>query len=309
MLINTLRQRLFISSGLVRISLLVMLCFALVMGGELVQARTSTSVAKDVVPRKQYIAMLDAGSSGTRIYIYDWLQNKESGKLTIQAALSDHSANQPTWTLKVEPGLSDFKDKPEHISGYLQPLIAFVEEKIGTNYLREVPIYLKATGGIRLLQSSDQQKVLQATQDYLSTTGFKAAKAAVITGEAEGVYAWIGVNYLMDKFGRDKSPYDTFGIVEMGGASIQLTYVPLAFPTDHQSQVTLGATPYHLYSYSYNGLGINSARKNFFDSDTCDVQGYKGKQNLGDFHQCCRRTKPFRSNQITALAMSSPSTI
>ncbi|KAG0476221.1 hypothetical protein HPP92_013062 [Vanilla planifolia] len=42
-------------------------------------------------------------------------------------------------------------------------------------------------------------------------------------GADEGIYAWVAANYALGSLGKDAE--DTYGIVELGGASAQITFV------------------------------------------------------------------------------------
>ena len=42
-------------------------------------------------------------------------------------------------------------------------------------------------------------------------------------GAEEGIYAWVAANYALGTLGGD--PNDTTGIIELGGASVQVLYL------------------------------------------------------------------------------------
>ncbi|MEI4878558.1 hypothetical protein, partial [Klebsiella pneumoniae] len=63
---------------------------------------------------------------------------------------------------------------------------------------------------------------------------FQGAK--IITGQEEGAYGWITINYLLGRFTQEQSWLNfisdsqkqaTFGALDLGGASTQITFVPL----------------------------------------------------------------------------------
>ena len=59
--------------------------------------------------------------------------------------------------------------------------------------------------------------------DIKKESSFTVEKVMTISGKYEGLYAWLGINYLLDKF---DSGNQKVGIVEMGGASPQIAYTP-----------------------------------------------------------------------------------
>jgi Golgi nucleoside diphosphatase len=101
---------------------------------------------------------------------------------------------------------------PEDIPGYLAPLMAHALEYIPPSQQATTPIYVLATAGMRLLSKGAQDAILAETcstlrRDYPFTLeGPSAAgpcgdSVRIISGEEEGIWGWVAVNYLMDGFG------------------------------------------------------------------------------------------------------------
>ncbi|CAJ1932072.1 unnamed protein product [Sphenostylis stenocarpa] len=77
-------------------------------------------------------------------------------------------------------------------------------------------------------------------------------------GSDEGVYAWVVANYALGTLGGD--PLDTTGIIELGGASAQVTFVSReAVLPSFSRTVTFGNITYSLYSHSFLHFGLNAA--------------------------------------------------
>ncbi|KAI8023748.1 putative apyrase 6 [Camellia lanceoleosa] len=77
-------------------------------------------------------------------------------------------------------------------------------------------------------------------------------------GSDEGVYAWVVANYALGTLGGD--PLKTTGIIELGGASAQVTFVSSEpVPTEFSRIVQFGNTTYNLYSHSLLHFGQNAA--------------------------------------------------
>jgi len=90
---------------------------------------------------------------------------------------------------------------------------------------------------MRLLSPPKQAEILYETCRFLKTqTNFKIDAASdagpcgssvrIITGEEEGLFGWIAVNYLMDGFTGSLDQRTTYGFLDMGGASTQIAFEP-----------------------------------------------------------------------------------
>uniref|UniRef100_A0A0D9X874 Apyrase n=1 Tax=Leersia perrieri TaxID=77586 RepID=A0A0D9X874_9ORYZ len=123
-----------------------------------------------------------------------------------------------------------------------------------------------ATAGLRLLDAAVAEAVLESCRVLLRGSGFQFQDdwATVISGmlhngrAEEGMYAWIAANYALGTLGDDSK--DTTGIIELGGASVQVTFVtdkPL--PPEFSHTLKFGDVTYNLYSHSFLHLGQNVA--------------------------------------------------
>ncbi|PNJ77048.1 ENTPD4 isoform 11, partial [Pongo abelii] len=68
---------------------------------------------------------------------------------------------------------------------------------------KETPLYILCTAGMRILPESQQKAILEDLLtdipvhfDFL----FSDSHAEVISGKQEGVYAWIGINFVLGRF-------------------------------------------------------------------------------------------------------------
>lgn len=208
----------------------------------------------------KHIIVIDAGSTGSRIFIFDSTHDlKEQWMFKEKKAGGIHTVS------------SDLSKLPQ----YLDPLISFAQTKL-SDFAHETPIYFRATGGMRSLEITEQKHVLRAVENYFGKAGFKNVLASVLSGTDEGIYAWIAVNYLLKKLSQE-NPLDTLGVLDMGGASTQTTFVPVNTPVHGGYKLTLGKQTYELYSHSYDGLGMQLGLK-ALSSPSCE--------NQGDFELC-----------------------
>uniref|UniRef100_M8CH01 Nucleoside-triphosphatase ntp-1 n=1 Tax=Aegilops tauschii TaxID=37682 RepID=M8CH01_AEGTA len=121
-----------------------------------------------------------------------------------------------------------------------------------------------ATSFLRLLEESVREAILVSCRNALRASGFRFEDswAKVIPGSDEGVYAWVAANYAMGTLGGD--PHKTIGIIELGGASAQLTFVSdEVLPLELSTNFTFGETTYTLYSNSFLNFGQNAAQDSY----------------------------------------------
>ncbi|PON67052.1 Nucleoside phosphatase [Trema orientale] len=83
-------------------------------------------------------------------------------------------------------------------------------------------------------------------------------KILVVLGSDEGMYAWVVANYALGSLGGD--PLQTTGIIELGGASAQVTFVSSEpMPSEYSRAIKFRNITYNLYSHSFLHFGQNVA--------------------------------------------------
>jgi hypothetical protein len=137
-----------------------------------------------------FLVVVDAGSSGSRAYLY-----QKSHNITPQ--------NPILWTLisesQHEPGLHQItlNKVSDYIESLWHPLVSKVTNRnTYSNKLTKacvIPVQFLGTGGMRSLTPSKSQlvyqKVIQSIPKY-----FKIAEIRTLTGIQEAIYAWVAVN-------------------------------------------------------------------------------------------------------------------
>lgn len=175
--------------------------------------------------------------------------------------------NETDYTLRKNPGISAFKDNIDGLDEYFEPFMEFILEKVKPKYFETTHIFLKATAGMRLLDRRDQQAILYKIRSIFRETPFqfKDSYVSIISGKEEGVYSWITVNYLNKRF-KNGNHLDTFGALDLGGASTQITFAPKESPEQHGYNLTMGGITYNLYTFSFLDYGNDRALARKFDS-------------------------------------------
>ncbi|EEY22127.1 golgi apyrase [Verticillium alfalfae VaMs.102] len=235
--------------------------------------------------KSKYGIIFDAGSSGTRLYVYKWKEHAEA----VQDATKEELHRLPKIKLetseKIHPGVSSFADKPEDIGPeHLKALVELALDEVPASKVAETPIYLMATAGMRLLPEIKQQELLQSMCIYLrDNTDFSLpdcnTNIQVISGETEGLYGWLATNYLLGGFDEPQNHqhgegHHTYGFLDMGGASAQIAFAPNSTEAKkHSNDLKLvrlrtmdGTVSEHkVFTATWLGYGANQARERYVD--------------------------------------------
>ncbi|XP_032462136.1 ectonucleoside triphosphate diphosphohydrolase 6 isoform X3 [Phocoena sinus] len=158
-------------------------------------------------PEVFYGIMFDAGSTGTRVHVFQFSQQPgETPTLTHETFKA------------LKPGLSAYADDVDKV-----------------------------------------KEVFEASPFLVG-----ADCVSIMNGTDEGVSAWITVNFLT---GSLKTPgRSNVGMLDLGGGSTQITFLPRfedtlqTSPPGFLTSLQMFNRTYRLYSYSYLGLGLMSAR-------------------------------------------------
>lgn len=136
-------------------------------------------------------------------------------------------------------------------------------------------MYLGATAGMRLLSVENESAADQVVSEVTKTlrqypVNFQGAR--IITGEEEGAYGWITINYLLNSFTQFSPKHRDWihpqsakilGALDLGGASTQISYIPVGPITAQANAATfrLYGYNYTIYTHSYLCYGQNQALK------------------------------------------------
>uniref|UniRef100_A0A8C9LAH2 Ectonucleoside triphosphate diphosphohydrolase 3 n=1 Tax=Pavo cristatus TaxID=9049 RepID=A0A8C9LAH2_PAVCR len=191
-----------------------------------------------------YGIVLDAGSSRTTVYVYEWPAEKEN----------DTGIVSQTFKCDVKgPGISSYEHNTGALAKPLDECLNKVKERIPVHLHKSTSIYLGATAGMRLLRYS-------GSLNSCVSQPFRFRGAHIITGPEEGVYGWITANYLMGNFLEVK---ETMGALDLGGASTQISFIPEDFEENfnYTMQVKLYGYDYNVYTHSFQCYGRDEAEK------------------------------------------------
>lgn len=237
----------------------------------------------------QYTAVIDAGSSGSRIFLYE--TRKTPTFIEIRGVTLPNS--------RVTPGLSSYQQPTGSFAvssagDSLAPLLRTLRDHLAANNIsrEQVPVYVLATAGMRQIdrqQPEVSRAIYQNVQDTITRLGHPLGSKGVSTipgspmlgpigtlsGQNEALFGWLDVNYLMGNFDKNGQ---TVGIVEMGGASAQVAYaVPENFMNPNVVKQTVNGQTYYIFALSYLDLGLDQILRTAVatrpDNHPCFVSG------------------------------------
>lgn len=247
----------------------------------------------------KYGIVLDAGSSHTSLYIYEWPAEKDNNTGRVQQM---HSC-------KVDgPGISSYASDPRKAGESLRKCMGKAEELVPEKRHHETPLYLGATAGMRLLNAENKSasdKVFQAVGEALQKSHFAYQGARILPGQEEGAFGWVTVNYLDERL---KQGLETTGALDLGGASTQISFVSDHFDGSESpnNSVTfrLYGNDYNLYTHSFLCYGKDQALRMTLAhqtqsgpeqiEDPCFNPGYSVNKNYSDLYDspCVSDRKP-----------------
>ncbi|XP_039991854.1 ectonucleoside triphosphate diphosphohydrolase 1 isoform X2 [Xiphias gladius] len=238
------------------------------------------------LPQKyKYGIVLDAGSSHTALYIYEWPAEKDNNTGRVAQ----------THSCKVKgPGISSYASAPWNAGQSLRDCMQEAKERIPEKRHQETPLYLGATAGMRLLDMeniSASARVFQAVEETLQKSPFSFQGAKILSGQEEGAFGWVTVNYLDDRL---KQGLETTGALDLGGASTQISFVSDSYDGSESpnNAVTfrLYGNDYNLYTHSFLCYGKDQALRK-----TLAQQTQSGPGTIFDpcFHPGYNETKNY----------------
>uniref|UniRef100_A0A0L8GWX3 Ectonucleoside triphosphate diphosphohydrolase 4 n=1 Tax=Octopus bimaculoides TaxID=37653 RepID=A0A0L8GWX3_OCTBM len=218
--------------------------------------------------RYHYGIVIDCGSSGSRVYVYQWPTHSGNPNELLHISQLRETSGEPV-VKKITPGLCCLKVEGSSHKNAKNSAQASILEELQTS----IPKYFKFV---------------------VAKNNFE-----VITGKQEGVYGWIAVNYILNKFAHGIEDHPlvvvdvssqtgsvtphirrrTVGVIDMGGGSMQIAFEVIKsvkfdftkedLAKDLMAEFNLGCRSfdldhnYQLYVSTFLGFGANSARRRY----------------------------------------------
>lgn len=277
-----------------------------------------------------YCIVFDAGSTGTRIHIFHF-KKTEGGNLQLIKDIFK----------KTKPGLSSYADNPDKGVASVKGLLTLAKEYIPEEKWYKTPLVLRATAGLRLLPGKKAEHILEGVKKLFMGCLFQKLGddfVSILDGDTEGIYGWLTVNYLTKKL-RSLNVNKMYGALDLGGGSVQIT-IPLdekridatQVPDTFVKSVDISLNSYTLYTHSYLGLGLMSARAAILNesavhqedskkaieiSSPCFPAGYSDVWNFAGYNfqvkgtdQCSfENCRDFAKKVVVAKGMNRPAQV
>lgn len=236
--------------------------------------------------------MFDAGSTGSRIHVFK-LQQDPTAKDGAYQLLDE-------FFMATKPGLSSYANDPAKAADSLRSMLDKAKQHIPSSKWSKTALGLKATAGLRLLSNKTALAILDEVSKLFQSYPFQTSSSgiSILEGAEEGLFCWFTINFLK---GLLQSLDKTVGILDLGGGSTQITYLPTPgvkanelIPQGYLVGVQMLGQELDIYTYSYLGLGINSVRFQCLGGressesmqpgsfrSVCLPNGYSGKWKYG----------------------------
>ncbi|XP_048732333.2 ectonucleoside triphosphate diphosphohydrolase 5-like isoform X2 [Ostrea edulis] len=220
------------------------------------QVAPSNSINND---KDIYAIVFDAGSTGSRVHVFKF-KTLPGGLLRLDKELFKTT----------KPGLSAYANDPQMGAESLRPMVIEALAFVPKAKQNVTPITLKATAGLRLLSEGVADNILNEVTQMFKQYPFPLGDVSIMDGIDEGIFSWITLNYIL---GTLTNGNKTVAALDLGGGSTQITFVPQhretvkAVPKNFTSKITLFNKSYKLYTHSYLGQGLMSARFSLLSDD------------------------------------------
>ena len=206
----------------------------------------------------QKVAIIDAGSSGSRLYVYNIGDTKVDLLYPIGAEQKAASKGR---------ALSSIVNHEDSVRVFLESMTAKYRGD-------DIDLYVLATAGMRLKPKAHADSIYDKMKS-VSVNGYEVQEAMTISGQYEGLYGWLAANYDAGKLkistdDEQKTLMYTSkpcGILEIGGASMQLAFQSEELNADCLVRPGLS----YIYSKSYLGGGVDQ----IFQNTKKGKRGYK----------------------------------
>lgn len=208
--------------------------------------------------QRDTIAIIDAGSSGSRLYVYCIENENTLKKIYPQKTEEDSSKGR---------ALSDVPVDEDSVKTYVNNMTS--KYKVSN----KVPLHILATAGMRKIAEEDADSIYSYMKKGKTYNNYEIESAMTISGRYEGLYAWIAANYQEGKIGFESSTSKKslikldskvpYGILEIGGVSMQIAYLVdkedgSGSPKYEKSDIISRSEVGDIYSKSYLGGGVDS---------------------------------------------------
>ena len=243
-----------------------------------------------------FTAVIDAGSSGTRLFLY---QVEPGAYPRVEKIAQREFATMPSGAR--EDGINNFVDsanpKRERMVGpeVIEPLLDAILPILKAHGVSPsaVEVNLFATAGMRYAEALHGSEAIRRLYGHIEQAiagkGFAVGEVRTARGaREEGLWTWTHLND--SQVGAFTSDAPPVGIIEVGGSSTQFSF-PVDRAPDPEANVfpiAINGRSFAVFCRSYLGLGQDDARKAMrqnaggVESSVCFPTGFSAVHDLGD---------------------------
>lgn len=160
---------------------------------EIQQSLSSDLEEKEKSQARFFAAVIDAGSTGTRLHIFEFSHDPTH-------AHSIFELESETFK-EVKPGVSTYAKTPELAAENVRELLLVAKKYIPYDLWEKTPLTFRATAGVRLLNEKEADAILTNIESEVMSSGFLIDDDAVgvLSGIDEGVFGWFTLNFLLSR--------------------------------------------------------------------------------------------------------------
>lgn len=230
----------------------------------------SSGKGRGVFKESYFSVVVDCGSTGTRVNVYEWMPGGASNMKfpLLLHSYPDKTTRSSLWKnscryhcMQTEPGLDKFVGNSSGVRVSLEPLLIWAEQVVPHERHGDTPIFVLGTAGLRRLAVENARQVLEDVEAVLKEHTFLYRKnwIRVLSGKEEAYYGWVSLNYKMGSFG-NYSREPTLGLIDLGGSSLQVVMeIDDAREDTHLVRSKIGLMEHKILAYSLPAFGLNEA--------------------------------------------------
>ena len=136
----------------------------------------------------QKVAIIDAGSSGSRLFVYE-VGTKSADKVNLI-----FPANREQKAKSKGRALSTIVNHSDSVR-------VFLENMTAGHPCDSIDLYILATAGMRLKPKAQADAIYEKLMQQPAVNGYHVRGAMTISGQYEGLYGWMAANYEHGKLG------------------------------------------------------------------------------------------------------------
>ena len=171
-----------------------------------------------------YWIVLDGGSTGSRLHIFEFADGK-----------CRRRGSKKAWTPLSSFGHNNASNNSD-VAQHLLPLFQYAAEIIPVQYYNSTVVKYQATAGMRLLDEYVQRQIYH--QLYIGLRNdpsfvfhsLQPSDIGTLSGSQEGFYGAVAANYLQGLIDvhlhLQKPQHPPIGALDMGGSSTQIVFLP-----------------------------------------------------------------------------------